>query len=159
MRISVVDAEHCISTYYLPNLISIRLDNERTFYDNDDYIYSFCVSGKPLTKSVSLGHYPSREQKSRRTKLQIKALLFRWIESPPPELGYLAEKMLATGMLNPAGDLGNVWPIEFVNKRELHVIKLPTVSHEEVRTAMLQLIGNYLELQEHEIEPFFDMHG
>lgn len=159
MRITVVDADHCVSKPYPPNLVTFILDHDSTstFYDNDDYMYHFCENGVRRTLPALLGIHPTKQQLDRQLRLQIKALFFPRIERPPFELGYFVDRLFGTGMLNPAGARdGVVWPVEFVNNRELHLIKLPSVSYEEVEVAVLQLIGNYLQLPEHEVKRVYE---
>jgi hypothetical protein len=159
MRITVVDADQCVSKHYPPNQVAFILDRDSvsTFYNNDDYMYHFCEKGVRRTLPAPLGIHPTQQQLKRQWRLQVKALLMPWIENPPFELGYFIDRLFATGMLDPAGARdGVVWPIEFVNNRELHLIKLPSVSYEEVEAAVLQLIGNYLQLPEHEVQLVFE---
>jgi hypothetical protein len=144
VRITIEDATHSTVGSYPSKLITFRVDADRPYYDNVDYIYSFRPGGERRTSPRPLGFRPTENELARESRLQLKGMFFRKIERPPAELTMFVENIFATGMVDPTGDLnGVIWPVEFVSKQELHIIKLPSFTHDEVENAVLSLLGDY----------------
>ncbi len=155
MRISISTVENHTETFgkFPPDLLRFRMDQENPFYQNDDYIYEFQVSGEHRTFPRPLGFRPSEQELNRQGRLQLKALFRPKIELPPKEIKELIAGIIQTGLIDPQGARGGiVWPITLTSKWELHVIKLPHASVKDVETAMLHSIATHFNVSVDQLE-------
>jgi len=155
MQVEIENAQNyrgSLDDNFPPNLIRFRMDAKTPFYDNKDYIYEFKENGKSRTTLKPLGIHAYQNELNRQTRLQIKGFFRPKIERPHARLKRLAEDIFSTEHIDQRGGLdGIVWPISFVSRWELHVIKLPLVSLDEVEPKVLVCIASHFQVSSYKL--------
>jgi len=136
-----------------PNLLIFRMDPDDPFYENDDYCYDFMPYGEYRTSLVPLGHRPSEESLASQGVLSFQALFQRTIVRPPASVTKLAACIFQTDVVNPHRDLhGMVWPISFVDKHEMHVIKRQEVATNDAVQAIRGCIAGHFQVSTDQLD-------